>query len=160
MWLNDTATSVSKCLISDALGQEKATMCWNDHQELAKALHNSSLTQTAICGHALFTNLHEHSVHTTTITYATPLRYASCLCRCEISKNLCCRNLAVEKAVSELPTECTFCLKQFPRSSLERHQKEECQDRYTPPHTHTHTPTNTITPSFPKKEIYHTCSQP
>lgn len=49
--------------------------------------------------------------------------------RCEISKNLCCRNLAVEKAVSELPTECTFCLKQFPRSSLERHQKEECQDR-------------------------------
>uniref|UniRef100_A0A3Q2X1D0 Zinc finger TRAF-type containing 1 n=1 Tax=Haplochromis burtoni TaxID=8153 RepID=A0A3Q2X1D0_HAPBU len=52
-------------------------------------------------------------------------------CRCEISKNLCCRNLAVEKAVSELPTECTFCLKQFPRSSLERHQKEECQDRYT-----------------------------
>uniref|UniRef100_UPI0037E9443C zinc finger TRAF-type-containing protein 1 isoform X1 n=1 Tax=Semicossyphus pulcher TaxID=241346 RepID=UPI0037E9443C len=49
-------------------------------------------------------------------------------CRCEISKNLCCRNLAVEKAVSELPTECTFCLKQFPRSSLERHQKEECQD--------------------------------
>ncbi|KAK2830321.1 hypothetical protein Q5P01_018252 [Channa striata] len=52
-------------------------------------------------------------------------------CRCEISKNLCCRNLAVEKAVSELPTECTFCLKQFPRSSLERHQKEECQDRVT-----------------------------
>lgn len=55
-----------------------------------------------------------------------------CVCRCEISKNLCCRNLAVEKAVSELPTECTFCLKQFPRSSLERHQKEECQDRYSP----------------------------
>uniref|UniRef100_A0AAV2K3U8 Zinc finger TRAF-type-containing protein 1 n=1 Tax=Knipowitschia caucasica TaxID=637954 RepID=A0AAV2K3U8_KNICA len=52
-------------------------------------------------------------------------------CRCEISKNLCCRNLAVEKAVSELPTDCTFCLKQFPRSSLERHQKEECQDRVT-----------------------------
>ncbi|XP_062343055.1 zinc finger TRAF-type-containing protein 1 isoform X1 [Osmerus eperlanus] len=52
-------------------------------------------------------------------------------CRCEISKSLCCRNLAVEKAVSELPTDCTFCLKQFPRSSMERHQKEECQDRYT-----------------------------
>ncbi|KAG7268859.1 hypothetical protein CRUP_011308 [Coryphaenoides rupestris] len=52
-------------------------------------------------------------------------------CRCEISKNLCCRNLAVEKAVSELPADCTFCLKQFPRSSLERHQKEECQDRVT-----------------------------
>ncbi|CDQ91927.1 unnamed protein product [Oncorhynchus mykiss] len=53
-------------------------------------------------------------------------------CRCEITKSLCCRNLAVEKAVSELPTDCPFCLKQFPRSSLERHQKEECQDRYTP----------------------------
>ncbi|XP_030202392.1 zinc finger TRAF-type-containing protein 1 isoform X1 [Gadus morhua] len=50
-------------------------------------------------------------------------------CRCEISKNLCCRNLAVEKAVSELPADCPFCLKQFPRSTLERHQKEECQDR-------------------------------
>lgn len=51
-------------------------------------------------------------------------------CRCEISKSLCCRNLAVEKAVSELPSECGFCLRQFPRSLLERHQKEECQDRY------------------------------
>ncbi|CAB1320681.1 unnamed protein product [Coregonus sp. 'balchen'] len=50
---------------------------------------------------------------------------------CEISKSLCCRNLAVEKAVSELPTDCPFCLKQFPRSSLERHQREECQDRVT-----------------------------
>ncbi|KAK1173533.1 cysteine and histidine-rich protein 1-like isoform X1 [Acipenser oxyrinchus oxyrinchus] len=52
-------------------------------------------------------------------------------CRCEISKSLCCRNLAVEKAVSELPCECSFCLKLFPRSMLERHQKEECQDRVT-----------------------------
>ncbi|XP_020740163.2 zinc finger TRAF-type-containing protein 1 isoform X3 [Odocoileus virginianus] len=52
-------------------------------------------------------------------------------CRCEISKSLCCRNLAVEKAVSELPSECGFCLCQFPRSILERHQKEECQDRVT-----------------------------
>uniref|UniRef100_A0A2K5LUJ2 Zinc finger TRAF-type containing 1 n=1 Tax=Cercocebus atys TaxID=9531 RepID=A0A2K5LUJ2_CERAT len=52
-------------------------------------------------------------------------------CRCEISKSLCCRNLAVEKAVSELPSECGFCLRQFPRSLLERHQKEECQDRVT-----------------------------
>lgn len=51
-------------------------------------------------------------------------------CRCEISKSLCCRNLAVEKAVSELPSECSYCLKQFPRSSLERHQTEECQDRF------------------------------
>nr|XP_013800724.1 PREDICTED: cysteine and histidine-rich protein 1 [Apteryx mantelli mantelli] len=31
-------------------------------------------------------------------------------CRCEISKSLCCRNLAVEKAVSELPSECGFCI--------------------------------------------------
>ncbi|XP_051520310.1 zinc finger TRAF-type-containing protein 1 isoform X2 [Myxocyprinus asiaticus] len=52
-------------------------------------------------------------------------------CRCEISKSLCCRNLAVEKAVSELPSECSYCLKQFPRSSLDRHQTEECQDRLT-----------------------------
>uniref|UniRef100_A0A8C0Z909 TRAF-type domain-containing protein n=1 Tax=Cyanistes caeruleus TaxID=156563 RepID=A0A8C0Z909_CYACU len=52
-------------------------------------------------------------------------------CRCEISKSLCCRNLAVEKAVSELPAECGFCARQFPRSLLERHQKEECQDRVT-----------------------------
>uniref|UniRef100_A0A8C0H3Y4 Cysteine and histidine rich 1 n=2 Tax=Chelonoidis abingdonii TaxID=106734 RepID=A0A8C0H3Y4_CHEAB len=52
-------------------------------------------------------------------------------CRCEISKSLCCRNLAVEKAVSELPSECGFCMRQFPRSLLERHQKEECQDRVT-----------------------------
>uniref|UniRef100_A0A8B9UH09 TRAF-type domain-containing protein n=2 Tax=Anas TaxID=8835 RepID=A0A8B9UH09_9AVES len=52
-------------------------------------------------------------------------------CRCEISKSLCCRNLAVEKAVSELPSECGFCAQQFPRSLLERHQKEECQDRVT-----------------------------
>lgn len=52
-------------------------------------------------------------------------------CRCEISKSLCCRNLAVEKAVSELPSECGFCMKAFPRSLLERHKKEECQDRVT-----------------------------
>lgn len=63
--------------------------------------------------------------------FCVRLRFV-CVCRCEISKNLCCRNLAVEKAVSELPTDCTFCLKQFPRSSLERHQTEECQDRYSP----------------------------
>lgn len=52
-------------------------------------------------------------------------------CRCEISKSLCCRNLAVEKAVSELPSECCFCMKAFPRSLLDRHKKEECQDRVT-----------------------------
>ena len=79
-------------------------------------------------------NLH----HLNTLALLTFFVVFYCLCRCEISKNLCCRNLAVEKAVSELPTECTFCLKQFPRSSLERHKKEECQDRYAP-HRHTHT---------------------
>lgn len=55
-------------------------------------------------------------------------------CRCEISKSLCCRNLAVEKAVSELPSDCSYCLKQFPRSGLDHHQSEECQDRYTQTH--------------------------
>ena len=53
-------------------------------------------------------------------------------CRCEISKSLCCRNLAVEKAVSELPAECAFCAQQFPRALLERHQSDECQDRSAP----------------------------
>lgn len=52
-------------------------------------------------------------------------------CRCEISKSLCCRNLAVEKAVSELPAECPHCMRMFPRAQLHRHQSNECQDRVT-----------------------------
>ena len=51
-------------------------------------------------------------------------------CRCEISKTNCIRNLAVEKAISELPSECDFCGQQFPRCSLEHHMKERCPERY------------------------------
>lgn len=51
-------------------------------------------------------------------------------CRVEISKTSATRNLAVENAVSELPSECQFCNKKFPRNSLERHEEHECEERY------------------------------
>ncbi|ESP02606.1 hypothetical protein LOTGIDRAFT_138168 [Lottia gigantea] len=50
-------------------------------------------------------------------------------CRCEISKNSCTRNLAVENAASELPLECKFCNQSLPRNKLEYHEKELCQER-------------------------------
>lgn len=50
-------------------------------------------------------------------------------CRVEISKHSSSRNLAVEKAVNELPAECQFCNKEFPRNSLDRHEREECEER-------------------------------
>lgn len=52
-------------------------------------------------------------------------------CRVEISKSTASRNLAVEKAVSELPNECQFCCEEFPSKSLERHEKCECDERPT-----------------------------
>ncbi|XP_064641801.1 zinc finger TRAF-type-containing protein 1-B-like [Lineus longissimus] len=52
-------------------------------------------------------------------------------CRCEISKHLCSRNLAVEKAVSELPTECHFCTQQLPRHMMDRHEEYSCLERIT-----------------------------
>lgn len=52
-------------------------------------------------------------------------------CRVEISKSTASRNLAVEKAVSELPGECQFCGKEYPSKSLERHEKNECDERPT-----------------------------
>nr|XP_016926283.1 cysteine and histidine-rich protein 1 homolog [Drosophila suzukii] len=52
-------------------------------------------------------------------------------CRVEISKSTASRNLAVEKAASELPSECQFCNKEFPYKSLERHEQHECQERPT-----------------------------
>ena len=51
-------------------------------------------------------------------------------CRTEISKNLSSRNLAVEKAVSELPAQCRFCCNEFSRNTLEKHEKEICEERY------------------------------
>ncbi|CAH1721435.1 unnamed protein product [Chironomus riparius] len=52
-------------------------------------------------------------------------------CRVEISKNNATRNLAVEKAVSELPSECQFCNQEFPRSTLDHHERNECDERPT-----------------------------
>lgn len=50
-------------------------------------------------------------------------------CRVEISKTAATRNLAVENAVSELPSECQYCGKEFPRNSLERHEEQMCEER-------------------------------
>lgn len=51
-------------------------------------------------------------------------------CRCEITKNSCSRNLAVEKAVSELPSQCEFCFLPLPRNSLEHHERVLCEERW------------------------------
>jgi uncharacterized protein with PIN domain len=50
-------------------------------------------------------------------------------CRIEISKTSAYRNLAVEKAVNELPAECQFCGRDFPRITLERHEELLCDER-------------------------------
>ncbi|XP_045777778.1 cysteine and histidine-rich protein 1 homolog isoform X1 [Maniola jurtina] len=50
-------------------------------------------------------------------------------CRIEISKTSASRNLAVEKTVSELPSECRHCAKVFPRHSLQHHEEKICEDR-------------------------------
>lgn len=50
-------------------------------------------------------------------------------CRCELNKNVCSRNLAVEKAISELPSECQYCSEQLPRCGLAHHERELCQER-------------------------------
>uniref|UniRef100_A0A2M4BN25 Putative cysteine and histidine-rich protein 1 n=1 Tax=Anopheles marajoara TaxID=58244 RepID=A0A2M4BN25_9DIPT len=52
-------------------------------------------------------------------------------CRTEISKNNSSRNLAVEKAVSELPAECQYCGNEFPNRSIDYHESHECEDRPT-----------------------------
>ncbi|XP_018006835.1 cysteine and histidine-rich protein 1 homolog isoform X1 [Hyalella azteca] len=53
-------------------------------------------------------------------------------CRVELSRSACTRNLAVEKAVSELPAECTHCGRNFPRNMLENHEASFCLERPTP----------------------------
>lgn len=50
-------------------------------------------------------------------------------CRVSISKESCSRNLAVEKAVCELPGECRFCQRELPRSMLDKHMNEICDER-------------------------------
>ncbi|XP_035435089.1 cysteine and histidine-rich protein 1 homolog isoform X1 [Spodoptera frugiperda] len=52
-------------------------------------------------------------------------------CRVEISKTTASRNLAVEKTVSELPSECKFCTRVFPRHSLQHHEENTCEERLT-----------------------------
>ncbi|CAF4788815.1 unnamed protein product [Pieris macdunnoughi] len=52
-------------------------------------------------------------------------------CRVEISKTSASRNLAVEKTVSELPSECKFCTCVFPRHALQNHEDKICEDRLT-----------------------------
>ncbi|CAH2267337.1 jg27520 [Pararge aegeria aegeria] len=55
---------------------------------------------------------------------------ASCPnCRIEISKANASRNLAVEKAVSELPSACRHCTGVFPRHSLQHHEDQTCEQR-------------------------------
>ncbi|XP_045527423.1 cysteine and histidine-rich protein 1 homolog isoform X1 [Pieris brassicae] len=49
-------------------------------------------------------------------------------CRVEISKTSASRNLAVEKTVSELPSECKFCTRVFPRHALQNHEDKICED--------------------------------
>lgn len=46
------------------------------------------------------------------------------------SRESCSRNLAVEKAVCELPAECQFCSQQLPRSELHHHETNLCDERY------------------------------
>lgn len=55
---------------------------------------------------------------------------ASCPnCRCVLTRDLCSRNLAVEKAVSELPGLCRFCSKELPRALLGKHETDICEER-------------------------------
>lgn len=53
-------------------------------------------------------------------------------CRIQITESSCTRNLAVEKAVSELPILCRFCKCDIPRCCVEKHEKDQCVDRLVP----------------------------
>lgn len=52
-------------------------------------------------------------------------------CRVDISKLSTSRNLAVEKALSELPAGCRFCAQSYPRNLLANHEDLDCPDRLT-----------------------------
>lgn len=52
-------------------------------------------------------------------------------CRVEISKTNASRNLAVEKAVSELPAQCQYCSNEYPSKSIEYHELNDCDERPT-----------------------------
>lgn len=49
-------------------------------------------------------------------------------CRCKISLDDCVRNLAVEKAVQELPGTCRFCGQLLSRANLSLHERN-CDER-------------------------------
>ncbi|XP_076448754.1 zinc finger TRAF-type-containing protein 1-B-like [Babylonia areolata] len=50
-------------------------------------------------------------------------------CRCEINKNNCVRNLAVEKAATEMPVDCHLCSLRLPRHQMSNHQRHLCPER-------------------------------
>lgn len=50
-------------------------------------------------------------------------------CRCEISKQLCCRSLIAEKVLSQLPTSCAHCKSTVLRCDIDKHEKYECHER-------------------------------
>ncbi|XP_013162862.1 PREDICTED: cysteine and histidine-rich protein 1 homolog [Papilio xuthus] len=52
-------------------------------------------------------------------------------CRVAISASSASRNLAVEKTVSELPSECRYCARLFPRHALRHHEDNLCNERVT-----------------------------
>lgn len=51
-------------------------------------------------------------------------------CRTLISKDLCVRNLVVEKAVSELPIVCQQCSEKLPRCLRQAHDQQLCIERH------------------------------
>lgn len=72
---------------------------------------------------ACFTNLHAEQ---------STLRNegATCpQCRTKISQGTATRNVAVEKAIMELPSECQYCKKELPTKLIERHEQHECEER-------------------------------
>ncbi|KPJ10388.1 Cysteine and histidine-rich protein 1 [Papilio machaon] len=52
-------------------------------------------------------------------------------CRVAISASSASRNLAVEKTVSELPSECRYCARLYPRHALRNHEENLCNERVT-----------------------------
>jgi hypothetical protein len=50
-------------------------------------------------------------------------------CRCEISRQLCCRSLVAEKVLSQLPIDCTHCKEVFLRCDIDKHERYECTER-------------------------------
>lgn len=50
-------------------------------------------------------------------------------CRCEIGLDSCMRNLAAEKAVGEIPTECSWCAQMVNRCNIEAHERHRCNKR-------------------------------